>query len=81
MSEGDLLFEKGPLGDLARKGAEELGDPLSAHNLKKRIPAEPFVVTPSMLLHPANRPAIEAIMRSFGISEKALSAHFKALEV
>ena len=24
-SVGDLLFEKGPLGDLARKGAEELG--------------------------------------------------------
>ena len=25
MSVGDLLFEKGPLGDLARKAAEELG--------------------------------------------------------
>ena len=36
-SAADLLFEKGPMADLARKGAEELGDPLSPHNLKKRM--------------------------------------------
>ena len=37
-SVGDLLFEKGPLGDLARKAAEELGDSLSA-SYSVRIPA------------------------------------------
>ena len=49
-------------------------------DLEQEFPAEPFFVTPSMLLHSANRPIVEAVMRSFGISEKALSAHFKALE-
>lgn len=42
-SAADMLSEKGPMADLARRGAEELGDPTSPHNLKKpwstRIPA------------------------------------------
>ena len=38
-----------------------------------------FRVKPFMLLHPSNRPTIEAYMRSMGIPEVAIQAEFVRL--